>query len=148
MYSPNYILKKQLANWSFKAHFHAVSAEAHITDAFSHSHKGFCFSPALSACLSLYFSLIEALLISSEVIKHHKIKSVASYLAQSPFGWEAITACSEEIGCLLTQKDTCLASKMYCFLWRLCGQPTTKQNNDFHLSQWSQRYCNRQPGAK
>lgn len=86
MYSPNLILKKQVVNWSFKAHFHALSAEAHITDALPHSHKGFCLSPALSACLAFYFSLIEAPLISSEVIKHHKIKSVASYLAQSPFG--------------------------------------------------------------
>ena len=103
-------------------------------------------SCSLCLLLSLYLSVVEAPLISSEVIKHHKIKSAASYLAQSLFGWEAITACGEEIGCLLTQKDTCLASRMQCFLWRLA---TTKQNNGSHISLCVySRYFNRQQGAE
>lgn len=70
---------------SIKAHFQALSAQAHITDALSHRCKGLSLSPALSDCSSLHLSPEEALLISSEVIKRHKIKSAASYLAQSPF---------------------------------------------------------------
>ena len=71
---------------TIKAHFQTLSAQAHITDALPHSSKEFSLSAALSFCFSLHLSLVEAPLISSEVIKHHKIKSAASYLAQSPFG--------------------------------------------------------------